>query len=66
METADKLGVAIVTAAFAIIFAVIIAFSVWAWQNAADKRDCRRRGVVVADLIPTNEWHCVGATPEGK
>lgn len=45
-----------------IVAGTFIALGVWTWQNAEDKRDCRRaRGTVVE--IDHGEWHCIGATP---
>lgn len=60
----------------AIALAILIAAAglttcgVWTWQQAQDKRDCRRHGGAVTyqngDGGPSSEWHCVGATPEAK
>lgn len=61
----DILATIAVALAILLVTGALIAGLVWSWQNAEDKRDCRRaRGAVTE----TNnaEWHCVGATPEPK
>lgn len=56
--------VIVVVVGLLLISGGITACGVWAWQSAADKRECRRaRGVVTTS---GDEWHCVGAQPEAR
>jgi hypothetical protein len=64
MDPVDKLCIALVILMVSLVAAAVLAFGVWAWRNADDKRDCRRAGGVVTDT--EHDWHCVGATPEGR
>jgi hypothetical protein len=64
MDLEDRLISAMIGLGVLLVAAALIAFGVWAWRDAADRRDCRRAGGVVTDT--QHDWHCVGATPEAK
>lgn len=65
MRIEDKLLALVVVTIALIIIVGLVAIGVWSWQDASDKRACRRSGGAVS-YIAHGEWHCVGSTPEAR
>lgn len=61
----DILATIAVALAILLVTGAVVAGLVWSWQNAEDKRDCRRHSGTVVE-VGNAEWHCVGATPEAR